>query len=306
MKSKFFMITLLILQSFFVKPAAAEQQTRFVQPVGQNMIQRPGMQSSPAPYQATPHMAAAITQLAAMQRAYHQKINNVDKAEFINSILHNEKAELSTQIQSIKILQKVVNNDIRSHKGWLWNEDQEKINWLYQQQEKISARLAELEWKQYPVLETIYPYAKYASFYLAFCLAAYLSQEKISETFGTNYNYSYGEITWMPLEQILLLAKQLTILGKDVAITGGTLGKQAAGIGYAIGSTGASGIVEAGSTIAKNSLIFAHNESLNAANFFEQSRHAQTSDNQELQTPPDEIEDLEEDDDDQDDEDDEK
>lgn len=221
MNKRFFIINLLLITNLTLHASSVPIRTR-------NQATR-----SPWTNQGVANDQLSATQLLdQIHQGYASQSNNEGKAGFINYILNNEDPNITVEqkIAQAQTLARVVAADISMRSGWIYNnpEEQPQIDWLKYQQTIISNKIAELQWQAKSFGEkTAWQTAKYASMYLGVILAAYLSQGQMSKITGTEYNASYGDLAWMPIESFLNFAKNAMITTKNVA-TGETAQKSAA------------------------------------------------------------------------------
>ena len=201
--------------------------------------------------------SSSINLFKTINQVYASQPTNVDKTKYINLILDNNTISLKDKIANIQALTKVITNDITNNTGWLYNDDQSQIDWLYEQKAKISNKLSELEWQAKSYAErAAWKTAKYTSIYLGIILAAYLSQDQLSKITGNEEKYAYGDLAWMPIEKVLELAKSAVLNTAEAtknAVTGETAQKAAA-LGLAIGQTAGEYVYDAASTVGTKGL----------------------------------------------------
>ncbi|MBV8661399.1 MAG: hypothetical protein JO129_04610 [Candidatus Dependentiae bacterium] len=154
-------------------------------------------------------------------QGYWIQFDNRAKEQYINFVLQNNANNVSIQqkITEIQSLLRAISDDISSHTGWFYNdpEDQIQIDWLQEHKNVINQRLAELQWqaKSFGEKATLTT-AKWATVYLGVVLAAYLALNQFSKITGTEMTLTYGDLAWMPIEQLLSLAQKALIITKDV------------------------------------------------------------------------------------------
>lgn len=192
-----------------------------------------------------------------VNQAYAGQPTNERKAQFINSVLDNEDIALENKIIQIQALVKVITADIRLNSGWFYNDDQTQIDWLYEQQVKVSNKLSDIQWQVKSYAEkAAWNTAKYTSMYLGVILAAYLAQDQLSKEqlfkfSGSEVKSTFGELSLMPIELIIKLAKSAVINTAEFTkntVTGETAQKTAA-IGLAAGKAAGELVYDAATTI---------------------------------------------------------
>lgn len=199
---------------------------------------------------------APVDMLNALQKAYYNQPNNASKTKFINNVLEMTDGDvlIEKKISEVQALYKIISADINLRSGWFYNnpEEQPNLDWLQKEKNKITTRLAQLEWqaKSFGLRATLQT-AKWATIYLGIILAAYLSQEQLSKMMGDatgqKYHASFGDLAWMPIDSILELAKNATLFTVNT-LTGETAQK-AAVMALAMAQTAGQYTYEAAATI---------------------------------------------------------
>ncbi len=194
-----------------------------------------------------------INDLATMQQAYAIQPDNMTKALYITSVLDNDADNVTIQqkIEQAQNLLKIIDGQISLLSGWLWNDptNENQIAWLKEQRSKIKTSLYRLQEQSRTFgVNFALSTAKWTTLYLGIILAAYLAQDQYK---AVNPNYKkleYGDLAWVPIEQLFDLAKMAVVKTTD-AVTGPTAQK-AFGMSAAGAKAIVSGIGSAATTIA--------------------------------------------------------
>lgn len=227
MNKRFYIISLLILtNSWLLQSAAMPTRTRIRADIDQDL--------------STDQRDVNIYTLDQIHQLYAGPPTNDKKAQAINYILDNSNPSITIadKISQAKILAKIINNDISLHSGWIYNDpkNQPQIDWLYEQQTKIYNRISQLQWQAKSFGEqALWTTAKWATIYLGIILAAHLSQGQLSKITGKDFQFTYGDLAWMPIEKLLDFAKNAVIFTKDT-LTGETA-QQGAAMALAMAKT---------------------------------------------------------------------
>lgn len=171
--------------------------------------------------------------LHAMQQMYASQPTNYEKAQYINSVLDYDSQDITIhqKIDQAKNLLRIMNNELSLHSGWLYNTDEAQVSWLRTQKSKINHRLSEFQWQaKHWSEQALWKTAYIGSAILGAIFAAYLAQYKYQEMDPTYEIKSFGELSWMPVEQLITMAQALVtpaqyavggvLQGASMAVTG--------------------------------------------------------------------------------------
>lgn len=162
-----------------------------------------------------------------MQQIYASQPTNDRKAQYVNYILDNTENNITVEqkIEQVKNIAQIIGNDLSLHSGWLYNTDQDQVDWLQTQKTKIAQKLSQLQWQATSWgMKVLYSTVWWSTIYLGVILAAYLAQDQMQQLNPKYEQKAYGDLAWMPIETVLNLSQSAIIVAKD-AITGETTQK---------------------------------------------------------------------------------